>query len=61
MSFLDRALRLGEAKKFKSYEQRVSRIGAFEAELEHATDVEVREAADALRGAQSARSDRDRP
>ncbi|MDQ6730410.1 MAG: preprotein translocase subunit SecA [Actinomycetota bacterium] len=49
MSFLDRALRLGEAKKFKSYEQRVSRIGAFEAELEHATDAELREGADALR------------
>ena len=49
MSFLDRALRLGEAKKFKSYEQRVSRIGAFEAELEHASDAELREAADALR------------
>ncbi|MEO8966226.1 MAG: hypothetical protein ABI427_01505, partial [Solirubrobacteraceae bacterium] len=49
MSFLDRALRLGEAKKFKSYEQRVFRIGAFEAELEHATDAELREGADALR------------
>ena len=28
MSFLDRALRMGEAKKFKSYEQRVARINA---------------------------------
>ncbi len=26
MSFLDRALRMGEAKKFKSYEQRVAQI-----------------------------------
>ncbi|MFL5861959.1 MAG: preprotein translocase subunit SecA, partial [Solirubrobacteraceae bacterium] len=49
MSFLDRALRMGEAKKFKSYEQRVSRINAFEPELEHYSDTEVRDAADALR------------
>ncbi len=49
MSFLDRALRMGEAKKFKTYEQRVSRISAFEPELEHYTDEELREAADGLR------------
>jgi preprotein translocase subunit SecA len=49
MSILDRALRMGEAKKFKAYEQRVGRINAFEAELEHDTDEELREAADALR------------
>jgi preprotein translocase subunit SecA len=49
MSFLDRALRMGEAKKFKSYEQRVGRINAFEAELELNTDGELREAADELR------------
>src|SRR6516164_2675420 len=49
MSILDRALRLGEAKKFKSYEQRVGRINAFEPELEHYTDGELREAADELR------------
>ncbi len=49
MSFLDRALRMGEAKKFKSYEQRVSRINGFEPELEHYTDDEVLEATDALR------------
>ena len=49
MSFLDRALRMGEAKKFKTYEQRVERINAFEAELEHHTDGELREAADELR------------
>ncbi len=49
MSFLDRALRMGEAKKFKSYEQRVGRINAFEPELEHYTDQELREAADELR------------
>src|SRR5947209_5514050 len=49
MSFLDRALRMGEAKKFKTYEQRVGRINAYEAELEHDTDAELRERADALR------------
>jgi preprotein translocase subunit SecA len=49
MSFLDRALRLGEAKKFKTYEQRVGRINAYEPELEHDTDAELREALDALR------------
>jgi preprotein translocase subunit SecA len=49
MSILDRALRMGEAKKFKEYEQRVSRINGYEAELEHSTDEELREAADELR------------
>src|ERR1700716_1234902 len=49
MSFLDRALRMGEAKKFKTYEQRVGRINGFEPELEHYSDAELREAADALR------------
>jgi preprotein translocase subunit SecA len=49
MSILDRALRMGEAKKFKTYEQRVGRINGFEAELEHYSDAELREAADALR------------
>ena len=49
MSFLDRALRMGEAKKFKTYEQRVGRINAFEPELEHYTDGELRQAADGLR------------
>ena len=49
MSFLDRALRMGEGKKFKAYEQRVARINGFEAEFEHFTDAELREAADDLR------------
>jgi preprotein translocase subunit SecA len=49
MSILDRALRMGEAKKFKEYEQRVARINGFEPELEHYTDQEIREAADELR------------
>ncbi|HSO98588.1 MAG TPA: hypothetical protein VLP43_06530 [Solirubrobacteraceae bacterium] len=46
MSILDRALRMGEAKKFKTYEQRVGRINAFEAELELDSDAELRERAD---------------
>ncbi len=49
MSILDRALRMGEAKKFKTYEQRVGRINDYEAELEHDSDEELREAADRLR------------
>jgi preprotein translocase subunit SecA len=49
MSFLDRALRMGEAKKFKTYEQRVSRINDFEEELEHDSDAELLAAADELR------------
>ncbi len=40
---------MGEAKKFKTYEQRVARINGYEAELEHSTDAELREAADELR------------
>src|ERR1700684_4577973 len=43
MSFLDRALRMGEAKKFKSYEQRVAQINAYEPEMESSTDEELRE------------------
>ena len=49
MSFLNRALRLGEGKQFKSYEQRVARIAAFEEEISLYEDHEMREAADALR------------
>ncbi len=49
MSFLDRALRMGEAKKFKDYERRVGQINGYEEEFELYTDAEVREATDALR------------
>ncbi len=49
MSFLDRALRMGEAKKFKTYEQRVGRINLFEEELELESEAELRERADELR------------
>jgi len=48
-SLLDRALNVGEAKKFKEYQRRVALIGAFEAELEHDTDAELRERMDVLR------------
>jgi preprotein translocase subunit SecA len=48
-SLLDRALNVGEAKKFKTYQKRVALIGAFEAELEHDTDAELRERMDVLR------------
>src|ERR671932_1618639 len=49
MSILDRALRMGEGKKFKAFEKRVGRINDFEAELELESDEELRERADALR------------
>jgi preprotein translocase subunit SecA len=49
VSLLDRALNVGEAKKFKQYEKRVELIGAFEPELEHDSDAELRGRMDALR------------
>jgi preprotein translocase subunit SecA len=48
-SLLDRALNAGEAKKFKTYQKRVALINAFEGELEHDSDAELRERIDALR------------
>ena len=53
-SLLDRALNVGEAKKFKTYQKRVALIGAFEAELEHDSDEELRERMDELRARASA-------
>jgi preprotein translocase subunit SecA len=49
MSFLDRALRMGEGKKFKEYERRVARINAYEEEFSLFEDDELRAAADVLR------------
>src|SRR5919202_2791719 len=49
MSLIDRALRIGEGKKFKEFERRVARINDWEAELELDSDEELRERADALR------------
>jgi len=48
-SLLDRALNVGEAKKYKTYQKRVALIGAFEPELEHDSDAELLERMDALR------------
>ena len=48
-SLIDRALNAGENKKFKTYQKRVALIGAFEGELEHDTDSELRERMDVLR------------
>jgi preprotein translocase subunit SecA len=49
VSLLDRALNVGEGKKFKQYEKRVALIGAFEPELEHDSDAELRGRMDELR------------
>src|SRR3954468_11704749 len=49
MSILERALKVGEAKKYKTYEKQVARINDFEEELELDSDEELRERADALR------------
>src|SRR3954467_11452914 len=43
MSILERALRMGEAKQFRSYSRRVERIGGWEAELELLEDEEIKE------------------
>src|SRR3954452_8533756 len=49
MSILDRALRVGEGKKFKEFERNVELINAFEPELELETDDELRERYSGLR------------
>ncbi|HET9073035.1 MAG TPA: preprotein translocase subunit SecA [Solirubrobacteraceae bacterium] len=49
MSFLDRALRIGEGKKFKSYQQRVARINGYEPEMEASSDEDLRSLAEHLR------------
>src|SRR6266566_9754674 len=49
MSIMDRALRLGEAKQYRAYEQRVARINDYEPEMELLEDEELRTAADELR------------
>src|SRR4051812_49900633 len=43
MTILERALRVGESKKFKEFERKVSRIGDFEPELELESDEELRQ------------------
>src|ERR687897_630391 len=49
MSILERALRVGEGKKFKEFEKRVVRINDFEPEMELLDDHELREQTDELR------------
>jgi preprotein translocase subunit SecA len=49
MSILDRALRVGESKKFKLFEKNVARINDFEPELELESDEELRQRYEALR------------
>jgi preprotein translocase subunit SecA len=49
MTILDRALRVGEGKKFKAFERNVARINDFEPELELDSDEELRERYEGLR------------
>jgi preprotein translocase subunit SecA len=49
MGILDRALRLGESRQYKSYAQRVDRINAYEPEMELLSNEELRSEADGLR------------
>src|SRR4051794_8952758 len=49
MSIIDRALRVGEGKKFKEFEKNVARINDFEPELELESDEELRDRYEQLR------------
>src|SRR5919199_5731866 len=49
MPIIDRALRIGEGKKFKTFERNVARINDFEPELELDSDEELRERYERLR------------
>ncbi len=49
MPLFDRALRIGEGKKFKQFEKHVERINDFEPELELESDEELRERYERLR------------
>jgi preprotein translocase subunit SecA len=49
MSIIDRALRVGEGKKFKAFERHVARINDYEPELELESDEELRQRYEALR------------
>src|SRR4051794_1632123 len=49
MTILDRALRMGEGKKFKEFSKRVAKINDFEPELELDSEDELRQRADELR------------
>src|SRR3954466_15077104 len=49
MTILDRALRMGEGKKFKEFQKRVSKINDFEPELELDSDEELKQRATELK------------
>src|SRR5213079_3339581 len=49
MTILERALRMGEGKKFKEFQKRVSKINDFEPELELDTEEELKQRAQELR------------
>src|SRR3954466_12343684 len=49
MGILEKALNLGESKRFKEYEKRIARIASFEPELELESDEELRDRIVALR------------
>src|SRR3954463_5934046 len=49
MAILERALRMGEGKKFKTFEKSVARINDFEAELELESDEELKQRHESLR------------
>ena len=49
MALIDRALRVGEGKKFKAFEKNVARINDYEPEFQLYSDEELREEADKLR------------
>src|SRR4051812_4296948 len=49
MSILDRALRIGETKKFRTFEKQVARINDLESEYELLEDHEIKEEMDELR------------
>ena len=49
MALIDRALRVGEGKKFKAFEKNVARINELEPEMQLLSDAELREDADELR------------
>src|SRR6266576_623686 len=49
MAILDRALRVGEQKKYKVFQKQVARINDFEPEMELESDEELRAGMDALR------------
>src|SRR6478672_8363766 len=57
MGLLERALNVGESKKFKQYQKRVSLINAFEPELELEDDAELRARFEGLQ--EEARNGRD--